>query len=50
MIKKKVSASFFEKKEAKKLLLTWTVLVSPTGAQFAKVFWYLFFKKVTASF
>jgi hypothetical protein len=39
----------FLKKRTKKLLLTWTLLVSPPGAQFAKVFWLLFFKKVTAS-
>jgi hypothetical protein len=36
------------KKRSKKLLLTWTVLVETPGAQFAKVFWLLFFKKVTA--
>jgi hypothetical protein len=45
---KEESGSFFEKKEPKKLLLTWTVLVSRPGAQLAKVFWLLFFKKVTA--
>jgi hypothetical protein len=44
-----VSASFFEKKEAKKLLLYWTAMFSQPGAQLAEVFWLLFFKKVTAS-
>jgi hypothetical protein len=46
---RQVRPSFFEKKEAKKILLTWTVLVETPGAQFAEVFWLLFFKKVTTS-
>jgi hypothetical protein len=45
----KESASFL-KKRSKKLLLIWTVLVSWPGAQFAKVFCALFFKKALLSF
>jgi hypothetical protein len=36
------------KKRTKKLLLSWTELVSPTWPSLPKVFWLLFFKKVTA--
>jgi len=39
------SASFFEKKEAKKLLLIWTQAVSTRLAQTNKSFLLLFFKK-----
>jgi hypothetical protein len=49
---KQASPSFFEKKEAKKLLLPGPMRVALTGppAPGAKVFWLLFFKKVTSSF
>jgi 4-amino-4-deoxy-L-arabinose transferase-like glycosyltransferase len=36
------------KKEAKKTLLNWTVLVKSPWPRLTKVFWLLFFKKVTA--
>jgi hypothetical protein len=45
----KVRTSFFEKKEAKKRLLNWTVLVKPARAQEQKFFGYFFSKKVTSS-
>jgi hypothetical protein len=46
---RQASASFFEK-EAKKLLLNWTALVSQPMAQVNKSFLVLFFKKELLSF
>jgi len=48
---KQVSTSFFEKKEAKKLLLVWGG-AAKTGAAIKRVKFFaeLFFKKATASF
>jgi hypothetical protein len=46
----KVSASFSEEKEAKRLSVLWglaATVPAPTGP---KVFWLLFFKKVTSYF
>jgi hypothetical protein len=39
------STSFFEKKEAKKLLLVWSMPVKPPMPQIAKSFLLLFYKK-----
>jgi len=44
-MRKKVRTSFFEKKEAKKLLLIETVLVEPPVAQTNKSFLVTFFQK-----
>jgi hypothetical protein len=44
---KEASASFL-KKRSKKLLQTGPQVVSPAWYNLAKVFWLLFFKKVTA--
>jgi hypothetical protein len=44
------SASFFEKKEAKKLLLLGALAAALPWPAGPRVFWLLFFKKVTASF
>jgi hypothetical protein len=46
---RRVRTSFFEKKEAKKLLLNEAVGGETAAVSGAKVFWLLFFKKVTAS-
>jgi hypothetical protein len=47
---KEASTSFFEKKEAKKLLLLWAMGVSQARAKTNKSFLVLFFKKELLSF
>jgi len=50
MRRKEGRTSFFEKKEAKKLLLNWTSVVSAPVAQIRKSFLLLFFKKEVLAF